>query len=489
MVAAIDGAVVSDLRLYDATLTLTRIVRDYDSVVATRRFFDYSEVTGNVPASEYANISAAKYITMGADDTVYLMEWHELDSDGSVKFGGRDATAVLESRTLEGTFVWNDRTHGYIALDIIANMTGDRAVMLVAGDGASLGTSIDMQRSWGNAGEVLREVLSAAALSIRPRLSTAGTIVADVFAPAVSGTYIGDKFRNASNSRLRIEESEWRNYAYVLGEELTPSSVNASSATLVAGSSVAGSSANINATDASYWTIGENGTTGITLEMTFPIGATEYAGDFIFNGYYNGSPTAHHLELWAYDEVAGHWEELQEFFIPSNTIAGYMNSAPFAERHINRTTNSAKFRIVHNVTTYNASHRLYVDRVQVQPGGSRERVEVDWTSGNPRRELYVDARDLQREVDGIVMSLVEYRAALAARGAEKLAETRRVEFATADTDTPLSVGDVAWYDSGTWSAWLMASEVNVAYERGSSRVNVTLGEPPATLRKTIRRVT
>ena len=55
-------------------------------------------------------------------------------------------------------------------------------------------------------------------------------------------------------------------------------------------------------------------------------------------------------------------------------------------------------------------------------GTDRELVTLGSGSGLNRKELYVDARDLQSENDDVVMTAAEYRQALTERGQSKLAE-------------------------------------------------------------------
>ena len=56
-------------------------------------------------------------------------------------------------------------------------------------------------------------------------------------------------------------------------------------------------------------------------------------------------------------------------------------------------------------------------------GENRIRVDVDWTNGDERRELIVDAKDIQREENETNQS---YNARLVARGVEKLIECQKV---------------------------------------------------------------
>lgn len=202
-------------------------------------------------------------------------------------------------------------------------------------------------------------------------------------------------------------------------------------------------------------------------------------------------------------------------------------------------------------------------------GDARIQTTVDQTSGAERRELYVDARDLQREftvampytvnatnnmftivghglavgnkvklsgvtggaplandtyyyvnVDGTtpmtadVFSLsatlggatinvttngsgsittlrindAQYPTLLQARGASRLADTRRLEYAEAsDVTAALRAGDVVWYDAGVFGSSFMASEVVSTYEGERVTRSVAMGDPPATGFRSLRR--
>lgn len=67
-------------------------------------------------------------------------------------------------------------------------------------------------------------------------------------------------------------------------------------------------------------------------------------------------------------------------------------------------------------------------------GTARTVVQVDCANGEERRELYVDARDLQRTVDGTTMSAADYAKVLTQRGLEKLDAYNRVESFNASID-------------------------------------------------------
>lgn len=108
-------------------------------------------------------------------------------------------------------------------------------------------------------------------------------------------------------------------------------------------------------------------------------------------------------------------------------------------------------------------------------------VEVDQTSGAERRELWMEAR-----IEQGAMTELQFRAALSAEGAKALADTRKVEYSELETDERFEVGDVVWYFGNAWSGWLLCHEVTTIYENGVKR-KVVLGEPPASIRKTLRR--
>ena len=116
-----------------------------------------------------------------------------------------------------------------------------------------------------------------------------------------------------------------------------------------------------------YWMVGEDATNGITVDMTFYLPGTNKAGTFNVFGRYTGSPaTTHHQELWAWNYETGSWEELSDEFMPGGITADDTFRHEYYERHIDRdNSNEVKIRIKHHVTTYNASHVLYLDHVYI----------------------------------------------------------------------------------------------------------------------------
>lgn len=119
-------------------------------------------------------------------------------------------------------------------------------------------------------------------------------------------------------------------------------------------------------------------------------------------------------------------------------------------------------------------------------GSARMIVEVDQTGGEPRRELWADARDLQKGE----LTDAQYQAQLTQRGLEKLAEAARAEsFEAAAVDTAnfeyltnWDLGDIVSFEK--WGLLLnqRITEVEEVYENGVVTITQVCGTPlPETL--------
>jgi hypothetical protein len=114
-------------------------------------------------------------------------------------------------------------------------------------------------------------------------------------------------------------------------------------------------------------------------------------------------------------------------------------------------------------------------------GAARVIVEVDKTNGEPRRELYVDAKDLQKGD----LTDADYQAQLHQRGLEKLAEsgkTESFESGAVNTDnfqylTDWNLGDIVSFEK--WGILLnqRITEVEEVYENGVLTVTPVCGTP------------
>ena len=144
--------------------------------------------------------------------------------------------------------------------------------------------------------------------------------------------------------------------------------VTAASGSIIEGTNVSGSYVSTHVRDGVYWEIGEDAVTGMTVEMSFNLPSAQHRpGTFSVFGYYAGVPaTTHYLELWAYNYVATAWEQIEEVFMPGGHTSEAEHQHEVYERHIDRAHgDEVKIRLIHNVTTYNPAHRLYLDLVQV----------------------------------------------------------------------------------------------------------------------------
>ena len=119
-------------------------------------------------------------------------------------------------------------------------------------------------------------------------------------------------------------------------------------------------------------------------------------------------------------------------------------------------------------------------------GANRVIVEVDQTNGEDRRELWVDAKDLQKGD----LSDADYRAQLIQRGTEKLAEAARVEnFSAAAVDTAnfayltdWDLGDIVSFEKWGLRLDQRITEVEEVDEGGVFTVTPVCGNPlPETL--------
>lgn len=127
-------------------------------------------------------------------------------------------------------------------------------------------------------------------------------------------------------------------------------------------------------------------------------------------------------------------------------------------------------------------------------GSVRQFAEVDNSGDGQRREIFVDARDLQREEDE---SVEDYTERLKQRGREKLAEYTIVEKCDAEIDTESSLRYRVDYDLGDLctivesahgiTAEKRITECEEVYENGTFSLSVIFGEGYLILPKYLER--
>jgi len=118
-------------------------------------------------------------------------------------------------------------------------------------------------------------------------------------------------------------------------------------------------------------------------------------------------------------------------------------------------------------------------------------------AGLDRRELYVDARDLQKEVDEVVMTDLEYVNLLNQRGMEKLSEYKELQTFEGKIITnnyiykqDYNLGDIVTVLDRNWNVAVdtRITEITEIYENGKAEIVPTLGNKiPTVLDKLKRR--
>ena len=123
-------------------------------------------------------------------------------------------------------------------------------------------------------------------------------------------------------------------------------------------------------------------------------------------------------------------------------------------------------------------------------GSTRVRVEVDETNGEERRELFVDASDLQ-QLPG--MNNAVYAEMLKQRGHENLIEAGRFEtvdfVVSPDSDMVFGLGDICTYRHTALNKVfeLQVTEIKETHEKGRVNRNVVLGRYNLGIVETIRK--
>lgn len=132
-------------------------------------------------------------------------------------------------------------------------------------------------------------------------------------------------------------------------------------------------------------------------------------------------------------------------------------------------------------------------------GVEREFVAIENGQGLDRYELFVDARDLQKEKeDGTIIPDEEYEAVLQNRGQSKLAEMREIQTFESKINInsnltykeDFDLGDVVTCTSKKWGITVdtRITEIEEVYEENGFSVNITFGNNIPTLIDKIKQV-
>jgi len=130
-------------------------------------------------------------------------------------------------------------------------------------------------------------------------------------------------------------------------------------------------------------------------------------------------------------------------------------------------------------------------------GSARAIKEVNSSySGLNRHELFVDARDLKKEVDSVVLSDTEYNNLLNQRGKEKLIEYKDIQTFEGKIITnnyiykkDYDLGDIVTVMDKKWNVAVdtRITEVNEIYENGKSAIVPVLGNKIPTILDKLKR--
>lgn len=147
-------------------------------------------------------------------------------------------------------------------------------------------------------------------------------------------------------------------------------------------------------------------------------------------------------------------------------------------------------------TVYNRDTSSYKNFAYVAgegEGSDRVIVEVDLRADRTeeRREIYVDARDIQSEDDdGNIYTVAEYKALLVQRGKEKLAEYQKVETVTNSVDSKANLEYGQDYDLGDYCTYVNTeigieteqriTEIMETYEGSTTELTITFGNDGVT---------
>lgn len=183
----------------------------------------------------------------------------------------------------------------------------------------------------------------------------------------------------------------------------------------------------------------------------------------------------------------------------------YFETYKGIDRTINQDKNS---HVVFSRDNDNLKNQEYTDSndnlrttaIVAGEGGGAERTVItvnnDYT-GIDRYELFVDARDLQRENDGVIMPENEYKDLLRQRGLEKLAEHKEIETFEGKVETnnyiykeDFDLGDIVTVMDKKWNVTVdtRITEINEIYENGNVSIVPTLGNKIPTILDKIKRM-
>lgn len=162
---------------------------------------------------------------------------------------------------------------------------------------------------------------------------------------------------------------------------------------------------------------------------------------------------------------------------------------------------SREFENILNQTYVESSSNFKNTALVAGEGEGTTRVLVtinDINSGIERHELFVDARDLQRNVDNVNLAEQEYKNNLVQRGNEKLAEYKEIKTFDSKVNAQgnnvykvdYDLGDIVTIYDKKWELQVdtRITEIEEIYESGKFEINPTFGNNIPTIVDTFKRM-
>lgn len=228
-----------DLLLLDKDFQICGIIDDFSSLVWNRKYYECGNFTLQTKISEFNNIKVAKYlfckdfVETGKIEAINIRE-----SEHIVETSGRFLESILANRVIDIT----KRFKNKITEDIVRSLITDLAISnttrkidkLILGTRQGLGTSRTMQMTGDVLLDKVYELCKEDELSIRVRYDFDNDkLIAEVWqgldrrdSQNVNNWAIFSKnFENVTDTQFNIDETKYRNFAYVEGE-LTDSEGN-----------------------------------------------------------------------------------------------------------------------------------------------------------------------------------------------------------------------------------------------------------------------
>lgn len=474
--------------LFDRNRTTIALLPDFYALVTRQKFGSHSEWSGKFPPDAYNALSAAYFCQVADEDELYLVEKvtrHDSPTESYVEASGRSATAMLHQRTFLGTLRWASATHGAIVQSIINDFdasgtyeqvpvyrflnveNNDHLYTLTPSEGFAYPAYRYEGIAWWyepthNATDVFRLYNATTGQHFyTTSTSERDTAIGDGW------TYEGIAFpaSTAGTPVYRLVRGDWHFYTMSTTERDTAISAGWTD------EGIGFYIADLVETRADreipglVWGTGETLGTALT---NYQVGYGN-CGDAVIDLLAAGN-----LGIKAH--LSG-TDVIIDVFAPSTE-----DEVLYGDAY----GNAAGSTLTRDVAAY-ANYAVVIGE-----GNVRSDVDLRDASGMTqtdavrveRREIYVDGSSL----DPTGYTTEEYQTALAAYGRQKLMDAPLVEYADADIESALSIGQMVWYDNGDWSALLMCSELETSREGGTVSYRITVGEPPLTLRQSVRRL-